>query len=87
MIDRVLAEPDRARRLRPRQWQALDRHLRADAAVRAHDRERARRRPEPEPVVCSACGAALAEVRAGGSAWCPRCRVWSGGPAGAGVVR
>ena len=81
----ALAEP-RAKRLRPRDWAALDRRLRADAAGRAHRRERDRRRPPLELIVCDGCDAELATVRSGAQAWCPACRSWSGGSAGRGMV-
>ena len=59
---------------------------RAEASVVAHRQERARRRPKSERIVCDSCGAELAEVRAGGSAWCSGCGCWSGGPAKSGMV-
>ena len=79
----------RARRLRPRQWAALDRGLRApsrrDRLGQAREEERRRRRPELEAVLCDSCGRELATARTGSSAWCPACRVWSGGPVDSGV--
>ena len=88
MIETV-PEP-RAKRLRPRDWAALDRGLRApsrrDRLGQAREEERRRRRPPLELVCCDGCGAELAMVRRGGSAWCPACRLWSGGPAERGKV-
>ena len=54
------------------------RRLRPDDVVRAHRRERDRRRPELELVCCDGCGAELAMARQGASAWCVPCRRWSG---------
>ena len=72
----------RTRRLRPRDWQRLDRRLRADASVRAHDHERRRRRPALVVVTCADCGRQLAEVRPGTSVLCRSCRIWTLGPVG-----
>ena len=79
MID-PLAPEARARRLRPRDWDRLDRQLSADDIVRAHRRDRDRRRPELIVVSCLDCGRELAEVRSGVMVLCRSCRTWSGGP-------
>ena len=71
-VDRVLAEPDRAKRLRPRDWQRLDRARRAESA--------------PVPIVCAGCGRELASAIRGASAWCAPCRRWSGPAAGHGIA-
>ena len=83
----------RAKRLRPRQWNRRAAETRypvdanwPDPLSRAHRDERRRRRPPLEAVVCESCGVELAMVRRGGSAWCPACRVWSGGSAERGMA-
>ena len=81
-----LTDDRRARRLKPRQWQALDRALRADAVAVAHREERRRRRPEVVAICCESCGAELAMARQGAQVWCRSCRVWSGGPGERGMV-
>lgn len=89
-LDRLLADPERARKLKPRDWQRLDRELREvphrERVGEAHDRQRRRTRPPLESVVCVGCGAELAVVRSGDQVWCPACRVWSGGVAERGVL-
>ena len=81
-----IPEP-RAKRLRPRDWAALERGLRApsrrDRLGQAREEERRRRRLEGWVVVaCADCGRELAEVRPGTSVLCRSCRIWTLGPVG-----
>ena len=81
-MDALTADPSRAKRLRPRDWDRLDRGLRAptrrDRLGQVHRHERDRRRPSLVLVLCSSCGEPLGEVRPGTAVLCRRCRVWSG---------
>jgi len=89
-LGHLLANPDVARKLKPRDWSRIDRELRHEREREriggALDRRRSRIRLGLVTVVGAGCGVVLAVVRPGGQVWCSRCRVWLDGTAESGKV-